>query len=306
MEIRQLETFVHVAQLQSFSRAAEVLGYSQSAITVQIRLLENELETRLFDRTGKRVVLTPSGKEFMEHASRILYDVNKAKKSMNDDAELKNPLHIGTIESLCTAKLPAVLSKFREFHPKVNMQVTIDTPEQLIRMMEHNGLDLIYILDTPRWDQNWVKVMEKAEPVVFVASADSEFAGKTLKMEDILEEPFFLTEKNANYRQALDQQLALKKQALSPVLEISDTAFIIRMLEKNHGLSFLPYLAVERDIRKGRILHPFPPTKEKSPVSTVYRRTNTDREFCDGHVECIARTCIQKRGHSAFTGRITI
>ena len=86
MEIRQLETFVHVAQLQSFSRAAEVLGYTQSAITVQIRLLENELETRLFDRTGKRVVLTPSGKEFMEHASRILYDVNKAKKSMNDDA----------------------------------------------------------------------------------------------------------------------------------------------------------------------------------------------------------------------------
>lgn len=46
------------------------------------------------------MVLTPSGKEFMEHASRILYDVNKAKKSMNDDAELKNPLHIGTIESL--------------------------------------------------------------------------------------------------------------------------------------------------------------------------------------------------------------
>lgn len=89
MEIRQLETFVHVAQLQSFSRAAEVLGYTQSAITVQIRLLENELETRLFDRTGKRVVLTPSGKEFMGHASRILYDVNKAKKSMNDDAELK-------------------------------------------------------------------------------------------------------------------------------------------------------------------------------------------------------------------------
>ena len=77
MEIRQLETFVHVAQLQSFSRAAEVLGYSQSAITVQIRLLENELETRLFDRTGKRVVLTSSGKEFLDHANRILYDITE-------------------------------------------------------------------------------------------------------------------------------------------------------------------------------------------------------------------------------------
>ena len=203
MEIRQLETFVHVAQLQSFSRAAEVLGYSQSAITVQIRLLENELETRLFDRTGKRVVLTSSGKEFLDHANRILYDINRARKSMNDDTELKNPLHIGTIESLCTAKLPSVLTKYRRLHPKVSLQVTIDTPEQLIRMMEHNGLDLIYILDTPRWDQNWIKVMEKAEPVVFVASADSDFAGKTLKLNDILEEPFFLTERNANYRQAL-------------------------------------------------------------------------------------------------------
>ena len=83
---------------------------------------------------------------------------------------------------------------------------------------------------------------------------------------------------------------------------------IIQIIEVSHDfdahmmavdLNFLP-------IRKGRILHPFPPTKEKSPVSTVYRRTNTDREFCDGHVECIARTYIQKRGHSAFTGRITI
>ena len=76
---------------------------------------------------------------------------------------------------------------------------------------------------------------------------------------------------------------------------------IIQIIEVSHSR---PELSA--DIRKGRILHPFPPTKEKSPVSTVYRRTNTDREFCDGHVECIARTCIQKRGHSAFTGRITI
>ncbi len=255
MEIRQLQTFVQAAQLESFSKTAEMLGYSQSAITVQMRLLETELNTRLFDRMGKRVVLTPQGREFLKSANKILYEVNKASKSMNEDRELTNPLHVGTIESLCTAKFPRILSEFHSLHPRVNLQITIDSPEKLIRMMEHNELDLIYILDTPRWDENWVKVMELAEPVVFVASAASKFAGKDrLVLDDILQEPFFLTEKHANYRQALDQQLALRRQSISPVLEISDTAFIIRMLELNQGLSFLPYFAVEQDIYKHRII----------------------------------------------------
>ena len=255
MEIRQLQTFVQAAQLESFSKTAEMLGYSQSAITVQMRLLETELNTRLFDRMGKRVVLTPQGREFLKSANKILYEVNKASKSMNEGRELTNPLHVGTIESLCTAKFPRIMSEFHSLHPRVNLQITVDSPEKLIRMMEHNELDLIYILDTPRWDENWVKVMELAEPVVFVASAASRFAGKErLVLDDILQEPFFLTEKHANYRQALDQQLALRRQSISPVLEISDTEFIIRMLELNQGLSFLPYFAVEQDIYKHRII----------------------------------------------------
>ena len=80
MELRQLQTFIQIAQMQSFSRTAEMLGYSQSAVTVQIRQLENELGKRLFDRTGKKVVLTPQGEEFLEHANRILYDVHQAIK----------------------------------------------------------------------------------------------------------------------------------------------------------------------------------------------------------------------------------
>lgn len=254
MEIRQVQSFVHVARLGSFSRAAETMGYSQSAITVQIRLLEEELGTKLFDRMGKKVSLTPQGKRFLEHANRILYEMNRTIMAMNEDRELENPLHIGTIESLCTAKFPRILSQFHMLYPKVNIQITLDSPEKLIRMMEHNELDLIYILDTPRWNKEWIKVMEAAEPIVFVASVNSEFAlRKEMVLQDILGEPFFLTEKNANYRQALDQHLALENRTLDPVLEISDTEFIIKMVERNDGLSFLPYFAVEKYIRSGRI-----------------------------------------------------
>ena len=254
MEIRQVQSFVHVAKLGSFSRAAETMGYSQSAITVQIRLLEEELGTKLFDRMGKKVSLTPQGKRFLEHANRILYEMNRTIMAMNEDRELENPLHIGTIESLCTAKFPRILSQFHTLYPKVNIQITLDSPEKLIRMMEHDELDLIYILDTPRWNKEWIKVMEAAEPIVFVASVNSEFAlRKEMVLQDILGESFFLTEKNANYRQALDQHLALENRTLDPALEISDTEFIIKMVERNDGLSFLPYFAVEKYIRSGRI-----------------------------------------------------
>ena len=254
MEIRQVQSFVHVAKLGSFSRAAETMGYSQSAITVQIRLLEEELGTKLFDRMGKKVSLTPQGKRFLEHANRILYEMNRTIMAMNEDRELENPLHIGTIESLCTAKFPRILSQFHTLYPKVNIQITLDSPEKLIRMMEHNELDLIYILDTPRWNKEWIKVMEAAEPIVFVASVNSEFAlRKEMVLQDILGESFFLTEKNANYRQALDQHLALENRTLDPALEISDTEFIIKMVERNDGLSFLPYFAVEKYISSGRI-----------------------------------------------------
>lgn len=277
MELRQLQTFVQAAKLQSFSKAAGQLGYSQSAVTVQIRLLEKELGARLFDRMGKQVILTAQGRKFLEHANTILYEVNRTRLSMHEDEELKNPLHIGTIESLCTAKFPSIVRRFRDRYPQVKFQITVETPEELIRMMEQDLLDMIYILDAPRWSENWVKAMEIAEPIVFVASPlfQSEYdrcpeTAETMepdigigkqpelhtgrkKLEEILQAPFFLTEKNANYRQALDQYLASCHHSLSPVLEISDTAFIIQMLEQSRGFSFLPLFAVQKQIREGTL-----------------------------------------------------
>ena len=120
--------------------------------------------------------------------------------------------------------------------------------------MEHNELDVIYILDTPRWNKNWVKVMEKSEPVIFVSAPNYKLAGKKdIEIEEILNAPFYLTERNANYRQALEQEQALHKQTLSPVLECSDTAFIKKMLKTGKGLSYLPLFVVEKDIEEGKI-----------------------------------------------------
>ena len=187
MEIRQLATFIRVAQFNSFSRAAESLGYSQSAVTVQIRQLEEELDTRLFDRMGKRIALTDTGERFFNHACEIMSQVNQARLSVTSTAELHGTLHIGTIESLACLKLPTVLHLYRKYNPKVTIRITVGEPEQLIEQMERGELDMIYVLDEPLYSNNWHKLMEQREEIVFVASASlsGELSGRELTIEEL-------------------------------------------------------------------------------------------------------------------------
>ena len=256
MELRQLSTFIRVAQFKSFSKAAESLGYSQSAVTVQIHQLEEELGTRLFDRMGKRIALPDPGTQFLERAYEVLNEVNKARLSVSDAGELRGRLHIGTIESLCFFKLPAVLRMYWEKHPQVVIRVTTGEPETLIEQMERGELDMIYILDEPQYNNDWRKLMEQREEVVFVASAalGEELRNvPDLKVEQLLDKPFYLTERDANYRRVLDRFLASRETILTPFLECSDTSFIIKMLEINRGISFLPWYAVEKSVREGKL-----------------------------------------------------
>ena len=255
MEFRQINTFIRVAQLKSFSKAAESLGYSQSAVTVQIQQLEESLHTRLFDRMGKRVTLTVPGTQFLEHAYNV-NEVNKARLFMSDTGELHGQLHIGTIESLCFFRLPAILSLYSKRHPKVAIHVTTGEPETLIEQMERGELDMIYILDEPQYNNNWHKLVEQREKVVFVASASlgaelREVPGLTV--EYLLDKPFYLTEREANYRRVLDRFLASRKIIITPLLECSNTSFIIRMLENNRGISLLPWYAVEQSVAQGKL-----------------------------------------------------
>ena len=148
MEVRQLNTLIRAAQFQSFSKAAESLGYSQSAVTVQIKALEEELGVRLFDRMGKRVILTAQGQCFLEYANSILDTIHNARRALSEDAELEGCLHIGTLESLCFFRLPGLMHQFRVEHPKVSLRVTTGSPEELIEKMERGEVDLICILDS--------------------------------------------------------------------------------------------------------------------------------------------------------------
>lgn len=253
MELRQLKSFLKIAEVQSFSEAAKEMGYSQSALSVQIHSLEQELGVRLFDRMGRQVTLTPPGEELSRRAQPILQEVEELEGVMHDSPPAA-ALRLGMIESLCKARMPQLVDYVSRHHPQLHITITIDSPSVLLDAMNHNKVDLVYVLDKPLYDVKWVKVFQRRENIVFVSSIDSPLAArKAIPLEEVIRRPFFLTEKADNYRLSLDQHLAARQLALEPLLEVSDTGFILDMVQRNLGLSFLPQYVVENSIYRERL-----------------------------------------------------
>lgn len=252
MELRELSTFLNVANQQSFSKAAQVLGYTQAAVTIQIKQLETELNTKLFDRIGKQISLTHQGKIFYQYALDILNGLEEARDAVADSPELTGTLCIGSIESICTSFLPELLSEYHKQHPKVEINIITDSPEILLDKMGKNTVDIVYFVDKRMYDSKWVKVLEEPEDIIFVAQSGHPYTKKDdLTLRQVIREPFILTEKNASYRLILDQYLAAYGMEIRPFIESGSTDFIIRLLQTNQGLSFLPQFTVQNQIDAG-------------------------------------------------------
>lgn len=252
MELRQLNTFIKIAQHNSFCKAAEQLGYSQAAVTIQIKQLETELGVQLFDRIGKQTTLTQAGKVFYQYASDTLRNLAQVKNILSDATELTGSLVIGSIESICASILPSLIESYHRLHPKVRVNIIIDSPNALLTMMEQNRLDLVYFLDKRMYDAKWIKILEEPEEVVFVAPPEHELSScKNLSLDQVISYPMLLTEKDASYRYILDQYLASEGKSIIPYLESGNTEFIIKLLKSTCGVSLLPRFSVQNDIDSG-------------------------------------------------------
>ena len=250
MEIRTIITFVRIAELQNFSKAARQLGYSQSAVTMQIKQLEEELHAQLFDRIGKHIRLTQAGQRLLPHAD----GVRRAQSITREPEEVSGRLRIGTAESLLINVLPPVIIEFSCLYPRVEVSTQTASVADLFAMVQRNEIDLLYFLDRKTNFPEWIKVAERPEPAAFVASAQSRLAGqRQISLERLLEEPFLLTEKGISYRYAMEQVLAESGMEIHPFLETGNTDIITKMLLENRGISFLPEFVVRDYIQDGRL-----------------------------------------------------
>ena len=236
MELRTVNTFLHIAELHSFSRAARELGYSQSAVSSQIAQLEAELGTPLFDRVGKTVRLTDAGQTFQSYARTLLTTAQQAKAALQPAEEVRGTLRIALADSVCSTFLPNLLLQYHARCPEVDLVLRTSTADEMIQLLSTNEVDLAYTLDQPILQPNLVLASNALEPVCFVAPPGHPLAAQAaVTLEELARQEFLLTERGMSYRDALDQCMDAHH------------------LERGMGLSFLPEYIVRTSLASGKL-----------------------------------------------------
>ena len=256
MELRNLITFTHVAELGSFTKAAEQLGYSQSTISFQIKQLEEELGCLLFERINHTISLTERGRELVSYAHQVRALTDEFKENLNKEEELSGHIHIVTPDSVCDDMITTNYIDFHNKFPNISIKFTTADTLVMFDMLDHNEADIIITLDTHSYNKDYVIAKEEQLSMHFVASSNSKFAGKkNLKIKDIINEPFILTEYGQGYRRVLDKELAKRSLEITPILEIGRTDMITSLVAKGDMISFLPDFVTKEYLDSGELCY---------------------------------------------------
>ena len=241
MQLRNLITFIHVAELGSFTKAADQLGYTQSTVSFQIKQLEEELDCLLFERINHTITLTECGQDLVYYAHQIRALTDEFKEKHSKEDQLAGHIRIVTPDSVCEDMVNSHYIDFHSKYPLISIQFATGDTAMLLDMLDHNEADIIITLDQHCYNKDYVIAKEEQLSMHFVTNVASKFAGKQgLSIRDISGEPFVLTEHGQGYRRVLDRELAKKHMEITPVLEIGRTDMITSILTQSNMISFLP------------------------------------------------------------------
>lgn len=256
MDMKNINTFIYTAELGSFTKAAELLDYSQSTVSFQIRQLEEELGTVLFERINRTVALTDRGKEILRYAHRMKQLAGEMQEMVQPKQEVRGHLRIAMSDSLCEEIAEKLFILLQQKYPEVTMKIVIAGTDEMFRLLNQNQVDFVYTLDRHIYHSDYVIVTESREAVHFVTGYQNRLSRKKqILLEDLICQPFILTEKEMSYRKLLSEYLASRSLEIQPVFEVGNTELICRMLEKNtSAVSLLPDYVTEKAAREKRLV----------------------------------------------------
>ncbi len=254
MDIRNLRTFIRVAELNNFTKAAQSLGYSQSAVTVQMQQLETELGLPLFDRIGKNIKLNQYGLNFIDYAIRVIEAIEKAESFATEAQNMKGYIRFGIVDSILNACFISILPEFNRRYPNIDVSISVSSARDIEAKIRANELDFAYLLDYKVPRKEWVRVREEIEPIIFVANPKNKLAGsENVTFEQLIGERLILMPPGEGYRYLFDDELAKRNLYAVPSIEIANTETIIKLAVAEDYVTMLPVFAVRNYIKEGKL-----------------------------------------------------
>lgn len=255
MDIKNLNAFIYTAELNSFTKAAEKLGYSQSTVSFQIKQLEQELGIALFERINHTVTLTDEGAQVLRYAHQINQTLEKMQDISRPEKNIQGHIRIAMSDSLCSSIARDLFFRLRKSYPGISMKIVIAETDDMFRLLNQNEVDFVYTLDRHIYHADYLIVRESRKRMHFVTNSRNPLLKKApLNIQDLLDQPFLLTEKGMSYRRIMDEHLASLSLEILPELEIGNTDLICEMLaQETDFISFLPDYATKKEIQKQRL-----------------------------------------------------
>jgi DNA-binding transcriptional LysR family regulator len=252
MDFYQLSYFKKVADTHSISRAAEELFITQPAVSKQMKALEEELGERLFDRIGKKVFLTRTGKVFYEYATKVLQTLSEAKTAVKDISEkCAGELVVGTSDHISIHRLPGILKSYINVYPDVDLKLRCHRSETILELVKDNRVDLgvITLPDTETklvakkvWEDPMSLVYPKGHPLG---------ALKKVTLKDIVPCCMILPEPDTTTRKTIEAAFSGKRLIPNVSMEVAYIETIKSLVKAGLGVSILPDRAVEQEVKAG-------------------------------------------------------
>jgi DNA-binding transcriptional LysR family regulator len=239
MDLDQLHTFLEIVRLKSFSKAAQTCYRTQPAISAQVRQLEQELNTTLFERLGTRISLTVAGRIFAEHAEQILALRRRAQDAINELENVpRGELIIAANEGTCIYVLPGVFAEFKKQFPNVQLHVDRSYGSRVVQAVLDNLADF-GIAQVPPPDKRLQIVKIHSDEIKLLVPAGHRLASHERVMaRDLLGEQVLLP-KTGMTRGRLNAWLDSVHETLNVSMELDSTEMIKRFVMANLGVSFL-------------------------------------------------------------------
>ncbi|MBV8278786.1 MAG: LysR family transcriptional regulator [Verrucomicrobia bacterium] len=255
MDLRQLTTYRVLARTLNFHQAAEQLHCVQSTVTAQIQALEDELGARLFDRLGRRVVLTDAGTRLVVYADRLLNLADEARLAVSGQKDQAGTLTISATETLCTYRLPAVLHRFRRRFPRVRLIFFALAYSELRQAVAEGVVDVAFVMEEPIIGAALHAEPLCAEPIHLVVSPDHPLARRRgILPVDLEAETILVTEPGCSYRVQFQHRLNTAGVQPASVLEFNSIEAIKQCAMVGMGIGVLPAVATNAETAHRKLL----------------------------------------------------